>query len=666
MSLSHLKYRSDIDGIRAIAVLLVVAFHAFPEVVHGGFIGVDIFFVISGFLISSIIFNNIDAGSFSFIEFYSRRIRRIFPALILVLFSCLVAGWFMLLPSEYLQLGQHVAWGAAFVANYRLWKDSGYFDNLAQTKPLLHLWSLGIEEQFYIAFPLLILGIWKISSKKLISKRLVIIILLLVASFLANVLRVENHSVEAFYLPFSRIWELLIGVILAYISIYKKECIPSKKYGDLLSVSGILLIIIGTCSITKGTIFPGYWALLPTFGAFFLIAAGENAWINRNILSNKLMVGIGLISFPLYLWHWPLLSFAYISYSGYPDIKLRLAILWISFLFAYVTYEYVEKNFRFRGRKPQRTIILCLAIISLLPFCWYVKKTNGFQNRFYDDKQIASITFNEKWGKDPICAKQFPKQEQCMQTFSDKPHDIVLIGDSHAAHFYDGINESIKGTAKNLLLIGAGGCLPFYGIETGKIGDIESCKDRIQDGLDYAIKTPSVKTIVLSSRGAMYITGHGFSDVEKEDRYLRLISDPENQDYGKIFELAMRDTFNRISKANKKIVFIVDVPELDFEPKNCVLPDGIYFRKERQNCSVEKNVFDARNKKYLEIVSRVAKDFPQALLFYTSNYLCNEQYCSAKKGNILMYRDHGHLSYDGSIFLGRKLFEKAKQKGFEF
>jgi len=219
VNLSRPKYRHDIDGLRAIAVLSVVAFHAFPNWIKGGFIGVDIFFVISGFLISTIIFENLDKGTFSFKEFYSRRIRRIFPALLIVLASSYLLGWFTLLANEYKQLSNHIFGGASFISNIILISESGYFDNAAETKPLLHLWSLAIEEQFYIIYPFFIWFAWKKHSLLLITISVAIL------SFCLNLKGIKNDVVATFYSPQTRFWELMCGSLLAWVTLYKKEAL---------------------------------------------------------------------------------------------------------------------------------------------------------------------------------------------------------------------------------------------------------------------------------------------------------------------------------------------------------------------------------------------------------------------------------------------------------
>lgn len=365
--LLHPKYRPDIDGLRAIAVLSVVGFHAFPSWVKGGFIGVDVFFVISGFLISGIIYENLDKGEFTFREFYARRIRRIFPALIVVLSACLVFGWFSLLTDEYKQLGKHIAGGVSFISNFLLWQESGYFDNSAETKPLLHLWSLGIEEQFYIIWPMLLWLTWKRKFNFF-----AVTLAIAAGSFYLNLSDIKQNPVDTFYSPLTRFWELMCGGLLAWVTIYKKASlaafrlkldhfIVSTIYRDkeiekgitlsnLSAFTGLVLLVYGFAIIAKDFYFPGVWALVPVFAALLIISAGPAAWINRRILSTKLLVLFGLISYPLYLWHWPLLSFAQIIENGTPSRNIRIVTVVISIVLAWLTMKLIEKPFRF-GKK---------------------------------------------------------------------------------------------------------------------------------------------------------------------------------------------------------------------------------------------------------------------------------------------------------------------------
>jgi peptidoglycan/LPS O-acetylase OafA/YrhL len=383
--LTHPKYRADIDGLRAIAVLSVVLFHAIRF--KGGFIGVDIFFVISGYLISTIIFGNLNRNSFSFVEFYSRRIKRIFPALLFVLLASYTFGWFVLLSDEYKQLGKHIAGGAGFVSNFILWSESGYFDNSAMTKPLLHLWSLGIEEQFYILWPLLLWVTWKQRINFL-----AVTISLAVISFLLNISYVKTDAVATFYSPQTRFWELMIGSILAYLTLNNQNILTNikQKYFNALSFFGVTLIIVGLFFITEENAFPGWWALFPTLGAVLIISAGAKAWFNRVILSNRVLVWFGLISYPLYLWHWSLLSFAHILEYQRPSFEIRIVAVLISIVLAWLTYQLIEKPIRFGKQDKVKTVALLVLMIVTGLLGYHCYKVDGLMFRSATERVILN------------------------------------------------------------------------------------------------------------------------------------------------------------------------------------------------------------------------------------------------------------------------------------
>lgn len=404
--LLHPKYRPDIDGLRAIAVLSVVGFHAFPSWVKGGFIGVDVFFVISGFLISGIIYENLDKGEFTLREFYARRIRRIFPALILVMATCLVFGWFALLTDEYKQLGKHIAGGASFISNFLLWQESGYFDNSAETKPLLHLWSLGIEEQFYIVWPLLLWLTWKRKFNFF-----AVTLAIAAGSFYLNINGIEQDAVATFYSPITRFWELMCGGLLAWVTIYKKESLTGIKLrldrfivsniyrnkevekgrtlANLSAFTGLALLAYGFSIIAKDFYFPGVWALVPVLAALLIILAGPAAWINRQILSTRIFVWFGLISYPLYLWHWPLLSFARIIENGTPGREIRVAAVVVSIVLAWLTMKLIEKPFRFGNQRTGLKVATLSGLMFAIGVSGFVVNNMGLsQARTLDELPI--------------------------------------------------------------------------------------------------------------------------------------------------------------------------------------------------------------------------------------------------------------------------------------
>ena len=534
-------YRPYIDGLRAIAVLSVVLFHAFPAALPGGYIGVDIFFVISGFLISGIILKDIDQGSFKITDFYARRIKRIFPALLTVLTACMVFGWFTLFADEYAHLGKHVGAGVAFVSNFTLLGESSYFDVASDIKPLLHLWSLGIEEQFYLIWPALIM-LAAIKGRRAIWW---VLCATLAASLVANLLIIDHSREAAFYLSVTRVWELLIGAVLAYIGSLRelppflakfigaaKNVAPSlhKIYSsrDLWAGTGLMLVGIALSTFDRYTVFPGWSALLPTLGAALLIAAGSDAWVNRHLLSKPFIVFIGLISYPLYLWHWPILSFTRIIESGAIGHLVIAGAVVASFALAIITYRYVETPFR-TNRTP-RTVLMLLTVGVLVG-------TVGVQTFRQDGLTTRSIEAKSHFNGQGIMAdrKQTMRLQVChyltdTQLFSDflaaageclvldaARKNILVIGDSHAADLWASLSKAYPDT--HFLQMTGSGCHPiekkYLGEPAGGCGSLNRlAKYEFPD-------LKKVDGIILTARWL-----DDFSDVMDDIRYYRALDIP--------------------------------------------------------------------------------------------------------------------------------------------
>jgi peptidoglycan/LPS O-acetylase OafA/YrhL len=461
-------------------VLAVVGFHAFPGRVPGGFSGVDVFFVISGYLISSILFKNLERGTFTFADFYARRIKRIFPALIVVLVACFVFAWYICFPAQYRQLGKEMAAGVGFVTNFVLWGESGYFDVSADAKPLLHLWSLGIEEQFYITWPALLYVAWKRPRGALF-----LIAAIAVLSFGLNVHNIHHDATATFYSPATRFWELLVGAFLAYAHLRptiwdgKLRFISTTDMAwlaDLRSFLGIGLLGIGLMVLNRERDFPGCWALLPTGGAFLLISAGPAAWVNKYVLSNRILVWFGLISFPLYLWHWVVLYFARnlwhlpafsFSPTG-PTIPIRLGAVFMSIALAWLTYRFVEKPMRTDSHVALKVIALCGLLVVLGLMGWATSRTDGFASRFPEAIR-PFVDYKYDFASDARARECWVTNTNDYETFSasclaptNAKERVVLWGDSHAARFYPGL----KRVAAERLAISEftrDGCPPILG-----------------------------------------------------------------------------------------------------------------------------------------------------------------------------------------------------------
>lgn len=452
------RYRPDIDGLRAIAVVAVITFHAFPAIAPGGFVGVDVFFVISGYLISRIIFIGLHAGKFSFSLFYAHRIKRIFPALIVLLAGCLAIGWFIMTPGEYLRLGYHITASSLFVENVTLWHETGYFDVEAELKPLLHLWSLSVEEQFYLFYPLLIWAAWKIRFNLL-----TVMMLLAMLSLTINIRNYTQHPDYVFYLLHTRFWELLAGGIIAYLHLYKKTLLfnsatPNKKniFPNLFAIAGLLLIIY--VAVAKHETTPDIllikW-IAAIIGTCLLVSADANTWINKHLLANRPMVYIGLISYPLYLWHWSLLSFLRLLQPDHiAQSTQKIFAIALSFVLAWATYQWIEKPFRYGKNSNMKLAILIglLIIISLLGIGLVVQK--GWPSRYPSQvSAIATYTYDQKsyarygrcWIDRETPATQF--SSQCLGALASptSKQTVLVWGDSHAAHMYPAIDAALGG-----------------------------------------------------------------------------------------------------------------------------------------------------------------------------------------------------------------------------
>lgn len=369
---SHPAYRADIDGLRALAILPVVMFHAFPDYMRSGFVGVDIFFVISGYLISVIILGALQSGHFSFLDFYARRAKRLFPALLLVLGSTYLFAWLSLFPHEYQQFGKHLAAGAGYAENLVLLQEAGYFDLQSQLKPLMHLWSLSVEEQFYLAYPVLVWMAWAVFKNRVLW----VILAMAVLSFALNISEIHANADVAYFAPQTRFWELLAGALLAWYHVAKPLFVARWPRALLVnngwvasgaSVLGFVLVFLSVFAFTRNELYPGWWALIPVTGAFLLIFSGPKALVNRTLLSSRVLVAIGLISYPLYLWHWSLLSFGRIIANETPAPAIQGALVLASFVLAWATYRFLETPFKSWVSNDRRKVsVLCgLSIVCV-------------------------------------------------------------------------------------------------------------------------------------------------------------------------------------------------------------------------------------------------------------------------------------------------------------
>ena len=681
--LPRLKYRPDIDGLRAIAILSVVAFHAFPSHVQGGFVGVDIFFVISGYLISSIIFKGLDSNTFRFSEFYARRIRRIFPALVLVLLACLIFGWFALLAPEYEQLSKHIAASAGFIQNFILWQESGYFDNSGETKPLLHIWSLGIEEQFYILFPLALWITWKFRISFL-----TVVISVIFISFYLNFTGIKDNPTAAFYSPQTRFWELMFGSLLAWVNIYKWELhnsitkklnswqwnSTSQRYSinanyvliNILSLLGLSLLAYGIMNINKESIFPGTWALFPVLGSALVIFAGPNAWVNRYVLSSKLAIWFGLISYPLYLWHWPIFSFVRIMEEEEVNTGISVVAILVSILLATFTYYFVERPFRAYQTGKLKVSILLFVASTLIISGVSIFLMNGIPSR---SENIQNIEHVEALFESPythyetyeckqylhlfnIDKKLLRKVDgQCL-TLQPKEPSILFIGDSHTIHYANSLSQA--GLSKSIAIIQGNNCLPFSGHD---FMQEVNCNDLYNRVISFLNQDKKIRTIYLSAFWAKSISGgEGAKGIN-----WRLADAPGENDIQSFLQNG-RKFLNAALKNGRHVVFMHDIPILDFDIKRCFDVRPLRFTPNDnfiQDCSINVADYINSNGKFFATINLLLSEFPDVETYDPKNILCDQFKCKAKINKKPLYYNGDHVNFFGSNFILNDMISKG-------
>ncbi|VVD75326.1 O-acetyltransferase OatA [Pandoraea horticolens] len=626
-------YRPDIDGLRAVAILCVVIFHAFPGNLPGGFVGVDVFFVISGFLISRIIFSGLAAGSFRFSEFYVHRVKRIAPALIVVLASCFALGWYVLLPDEFRQLGKHIAAGSGFVENFVLWGEAGYFDKETALKPLMHLWSLSIEEQFYIFYPLLVWGVWRMGANVI-----GVIVALGLCSFAINLAGGASHPGATFYLPQSRVWELMSGAVLAYAYARNWRCVVairnSSFLADSLSVLGIGLVLGVATSLVRSEYFPGWLALFPVFGAVLLIAAGPKAMVNRFVLSNRPMVFVGLISYPLYLWHWPLLSFAHIIDAQAPTGAVRDGAVVLSFALAWLTYRLVELPTRY-GRLPKIRVVYALAVglIAAMGLGASALLKGGYTTREAAlANQVNKFDYPYIHSCQAITGMK-PDDDRCSADHLPVPAPgVIVIGDSVSNAYSAALTEYSRLDASfSYFQFGRGEC-PML-LDYGPI----FCRQMMEYARTYIAETPSVHTVVLASNWPLYFNGQDWQGVR------------ERKETPEQFDRSFKKTVEYYQSLGKKVVVFFP-PAVGADPRACVV--RAFTLTHRSICDPDVTVAKAIDGNYRPtLVPYLAARNVET--FDPFPALCAEGRCKMLDGQRLLWSDGGHMSWYGGQYLAR-------------
>lgn len=637
-------YRADIDGLRAVAVLGVVLYHAAPQTVPGGFAGVDVFFVISGFLITRLLLEQRRAATLRLGAFYVQRARRIFPALLVLLTATCAAGWLILLPDEFREVGRQISAGVGFASNFLYLNESGYFDAEAIRKPLLHLWSLAIEEQFYIVWPICLF--WLSKKPRVFLSAM---IAMLAASFALNV-ALRAQPMWAFYLPFTRCWELLVGCILASRITHPRRERTSERSQDVVALISIGLIACAFVWPGSREIYSGYLSPLPVLGAAGLIAVGPATLVNRALASRGLVL-IGLISYPLYLWHWPLLSLAHIA--GYRSGVTTWLLVALAFVLAWFTWRYVETPIRSKapGRALAR-VTLGMAVVALAGLM--IQMSNGVLGRATSARAQGLIADIEQQVTTYPCAAGSSHLMICAQS-RPGPSDAAVVGDSHALTLLHGL--AVADPSRTWLAIGNPSCPPVIGVFASR-PDRAPCGPRMAEALTYLDRPDSPRLVVLAFFGYLAET----TDVAADQRFgtngpsaFRLEGGSATAGIAPGKETALytglKAFIARLLRQQKDVVFAIDVPELPFSPRDCIpRPVGM-----QRPCVVARKSVDARQAGIRRIGSRLQTDFGQLRIFDPLSVICGTGDCEPIGREHSWYADSHHLSVWGSAHVARAL-----------
>ena len=631
-----MKYRAEIDGLRALAVVPVILFHAGFEVFRGGFIGVDIFFVISGYLITTILVEDIENNRFSIISFYERRARRILPALLFVILVCILFAWMWMLPSQMKDFSRSLVAVILFISNVLFWRESGYFAAAADEKPLLHTWSLAVEEQYYLLFPIFLFLAWRFGRNKVFW----MIIIFAIISLILSEWGWRNEPTANFYLAPTRAWELLSGSITAFI-VHKR----GVQSSNLLSLLGLTAIIFSIFAFSETTPFPSVYSLVPVIAVVLLILfAGKETFVAK-LLSTKIFVWGGLISYSAYLWHQPLFAFARIKEFGEPELGLMLFLIFACIFLGFFSWKFVEQPFRDQKKVSKYQLFLSLTTISslIILFGLYTNYNKGFGSRIsmsLNNKFIKAIVNEWHFSNYPE-PQLLVKNNTGYHVFgaADKKKDIVLlVGDSHSYQYWNAFNKLLESEPeqfdKKMLMV--------------KSADIL--------GLNQLVLPENTKTVVLSyfwslelnnSSVNTYIRccGNGPGGVAGAKNVP--LSKSELDSYYFIFQKSLK----KLLSQGLKVYIVLDNPfGEELNPKSLVdinLGFGVsieltnFALKELDREEAITRTEPARSR-LLDIAKNLGVEIIDPI-----NYLCNQVHCPkySEKG-YLLYKDYDHLSLE--------------------
>ena len=629
------KYRKEIDGLRGIAIIPVILYHLNIPFFSGGYIGVDIFFVISGFLITSIIHNNIKEKKFSLLDFYERRLRRIIPILYLILILSIPFTLINFIEVDSRNFFESLFAVITFSSNFLFWLEEGeYFTRENSLKPLLHTWSLSIEMQFYIIFPLIIIILEKVKKLKI----MIISSTCFFSFLIANWLSLVNPD-ASFYLSLTRIWELLLGSLCALLRI---SCNKVKSKSDYICFFSFIIIFLSVFFFNDKTLHPSFFSLFPVLATCFLILFSEESNSFKRLLQFGPLVVVGLISYSLYILHFPMIAFL-----KYLDIRMSRNIIFVFliclFLISYFSWVYIETPFRKKNQISKKKFLrlyfflsIILASVGLSGHFLIKDKTDNFVNNQFDSPRFLI------------------------------KNSIMVLGDSHAGHYVWGLKQYFG--ENKVDDFSSNGCIPFIDFDRVDSRFKEGvCPKEMNLALEKFAKEQKYEILIMSNMGPVYLDGTTFKNKgEARVKGLKLtLKNFDNvDDNWKLFEIGMRNTFDFLSnlETEKKVFYVVDIPELGLTERQCDVNGRILTFKNFnfilkkpnfKNCFVKEKEYLSRSKRFNDLVNNIGADYPKIKIINTSNFLCKNEVCKGIEDNHKLYKDADHLSKFGSLYISK-------------
>ena len=629
------KYRKEIDGLRGIAIIPVILYHLNIPFFSGGYIGVDIFFVISGFLITSIIHNNIKEKKFSLMDFYERRLRRIIPILYIILILSIPFILINFIEADSRNFFESLFAVVTFSSNFLFWLEEGeYFTTENSLKPLLHTWSLSIEMQFYIIFPLIIIILEKVKKLKIIIISSICFFSFLIANWLSLI-----NPDASFYLSLTRIWELLLGSLCALLRISRNKVKSKSEYICYIS---FIIIFLSVFFFNDKTLHPSFFSLFPVLATCFLILFSEESNSFKRLLQFGPLVVVGLISYSLYILHFPMIAFL-----KYLDIRMSRNIIFVFliclFLISYFSWVYIETPFRKKNQISKKKFLrlyfflsIILASVGLSGHFLIKDKTDNFVNNQFDSPRFLI------------------------------KNSIMVLGDSHAGHYVWGLKQYFG--ENKVDDFSSNGCIPFIDFDRVDSRFKEGvCPKEMNLAIEKFAKEQKYEILIMSNMGPVYLDGTTFKNKgEARVKGLKLtLKNFDNvDDNWKLFEIGMRNTFDFLSnlETEKKVFYVVDIPELGLTERQCDVNgktltfknfNFILKKPNFKNCFVKEKEYLSRSKRFNDLVNNIGADYPKIKIINTSNFLCKNEVCKGIEDNQKLYKDADHLSKFGSLYISK-------------